>query len=73
MKIEIERKFLLKAIPEIAPEETIEIFQWYRKNSKGIWERARSCYSDKKGFILYTLLKRLSEKELMKKMKNYNI
>jgi len=58
MKLEIERKFLLKAIPDIKPEETIEIFQWYRKNSKGIWERVRSCYSDKKGFYFVHTIKR---------------
>jgi len=58
MKIEIERKFLLKSIPDLKPEETIEIFQWYRKNSKGIWERARSCYSDKIGFYFVHTIKR---------------
>ena len=35
MNIEIERKYLLKAIPKGEPIETIEIFQWYLKNSEG--------------------------------------
>jgi CYTH domain-containing protein len=58
MKIEIERKFLLKSIPEVKPDEVIEIFQWYRKNSKEIWERARSCYSDKNGFYFVHTIKK---------------
>jgi CYTH domain-containing protein len=58
MKIEIEKKFLLKAIPDLEPEEIIEIFQWYRKNSAGIWERARSCYSNKKGFYFVHTIKK---------------
>lgn len=55
--IEIERKFLLKSLPTIKSKETIEIQQWYRKNSKGIWERARACYSDKKGFYFIHTIK----------------
>lgn len=55
--IEIERKFLLKSLPTIKPKEKIEIQQWYRKNSKGIWERARACYSDKKGFYFIHTVK----------------
>lgn len=55
--IEIERKFLLKSLPTIKPKEKIEIQQWYRKNSKGIWERARACYSDKKGFYFIHTIK----------------
>lgn len=55
--IEIERKFLLKSLPTIKPREKIEIQQWYRKNSKGIWERARACYSDKKGFYFIHTIK----------------
>lgn len=61
MKIEIERKFLLKAIPEKQPSEIIEIFQWYCKNEQGVWERARSCYSDEKGFYFnHTIKKNIS-------------
>jgi CYTH domain-containing protein len=55
--IEIERKFLLKSLPTIKSKEKIEIQQWYRKNSKGIWERARACYSDKKGFYFIHTIK----------------
>ncbi len=61
MFIEIERKFLLKAIPDKQPSEIIEIFQWYCKNDQGIWERARSCYSDEKGFYFnHTIKKNIS-------------
>ena len=56
MNLEIEKKFLLKAIPDKKPIEKIEINQWYRKTSKGIWERARSCYSDKRGiYFIHTI------------------
>ena len=58
MNIEIERKFLLKAIPNKKPIETIEIFQWYLKNSEGIWERARSCYSNINGFYFTHTIKK---------------
>ena len=58
MNIEIERKFLLKSIPKGDPVETIDIFQWYLKNSEGIWERARSCYSDVKGFYFVHTVKK---------------
>lgn len=57
MNLEIEHKYLLKALPDKKPKESIEINQWYRKNSKGIWERARSCYSDKKGFYFIHTVK----------------
>ncbi len=61
MNLEIERKFLLKAIPDKEPDEIIEIFQWYLKNEEGIWERARSCYSDIKGFyFIHTIKKNIS-------------
>jgi CYTH domain-containing protein len=57
MNIEIERKFLLKSVPDKNPIEIIEINQWYRKTSKGLWERARSCYSNKKGFYFIHTVK----------------
>lgn len=47
--IEIERKFLLKSMPDINESEKIEINQWYMKNDSGIWERIRSSLSTKKG------------------------
>ena len=40
MKIEIERKFLLKSLPDAKPLEIIKVKQWYLKID-GIWERAR--------------------------------
>lgn len=46
MKLEIERKFLLKSMPDIKPTEVIKIEQYYLKNSSGIWERARSWSSN---------------------------
>ena len=49
MKLEIERKFLLKAMPDKAPSEIVKIDQWYWKNSKGVWERARSWNSNING------------------------
>ena len=36
MKLEIERKFLLKAMPNRDPKEVVKIDQWYWKNKKGI-------------------------------------
>lgn len=49
MKLEIERKFLMKAMPSIDPDEIVTIEQWYYKNRSGIWERARTWFSDKNG------------------------
>jgi CYTH domain-containing protein len=49
MKLEIERKFLLKAMPDKIPSEIVKIDQWYWKNSKGVWERARSWDSNING------------------------
>lgn len=45
MKLEIERKFLLKSLPDIKPEQIVEIEQFYFKNQSGVWERARSWFS----------------------------
>ncbi len=42
MKLEIERKFLLKSLPKIQPTQSINIDQYYFKNLSGIWERART-------------------------------
>lgn len=42
MKLEIERKFLLKSLPDREPKQIIKIDQWYWKNKRGIWERVRS-------------------------------
>jgi CYTH domain-containing protein len=62
MNIEIERKFLLKAIPEPEPIEKIQIDQWYFKNESGIWERARKCESDVKGIYYIHTIKKTLEK-----------
>ena len=72
--IEIERKFLLKSIPDRKPTEIIKIKQWYLKVD-GIWERARSMDSNKSGIKwVHTIKTRISdisnieeERELTKK------
>ena len=48
-KLEIERKFLLKAMPDKIADEVITIDQYYWKNKSNIWERARTYHSDKSG------------------------
>jgi CYTH domain-containing protein len=59
--IEIERKFLLKSIPDRKPTETIRIKQWYLKVD-GIWERARSMESSLFGKKwMHTIKTRISE------------
>jgi CYTH domain-containing protein len=59
--IEIERKFLLKSIPDVKPSETIKINQWYLKVD-GIWERARSMDSNVYGIKwVHTVKTRISE------------
>lgn len=52
MKLEIERKFLLKSLPGIKHSESIDIDQYYFKNSSGIWERART-WQTKNGELKY--------------------
>lgn len=49
MNLEIERKFILKALPTIEPDDRLSIDQYYWKNSGGIWERVRTYHSDKYG------------------------
>lgn len=49
MKLEIERKFLLKSLPDISPIDVIQIDQFYLKNKLGVWERARMCDSSTNG------------------------
>jgi CYTH domain-containing protein len=59
--IEIERKFLLKSIPDGKPSETIKIKQWYLKVD-GIWERARSMESNIYGIKwVHTIKTRISD------------
>ncbi len=62
MKIEIERKFLLKSVPDNNPDEIIKIQQWYLKNNGGIWERVRECNSSKNGlYYVHTIKKTVSK------------
>src|ERR1019366_892940 len=48
MHIEIERKFNLKSMPNVDPDEIVKIDQWYWKNN-GIWEGASTWFSDVDG------------------------
>jgi CYTH domain-containing protein len=62
MKLEIERKFLLKSLPKTDPKQKVEIDQYYLKNSSGIWERARTWNSsngDSK--FIHTIKKNVSK------------
>lgn len=62
MKLEIERKFLLKSIPEKLPDEKIQIEQWYCKNYHGTWERVRKCDSNTNGvYYVHTIKKTVSK------------
>lgn len=60
MKIEIERRFLLKSLPKEKPIEIIKIKQWYIKID-GIWERIRIEDSNINGRkIIHTIKTKLS-------------
>jgi CYTH domain-containing protein len=78
MGLEIERKFLLKSLPNREPVEKIDIFQWYLKNSDNVWERARCCYSDVRGsFFVHTIKKSIDvgvndEQEKLLSQQQYN-
>ena len=62
LNLEIERKFLLKSLPNIEADEIIKIDQYYLKNEEGIWERARTYHSDVNGdFWIHTVKKSLSK------------
>ena len=62
MKLEIERKFLLKAMPDIPPTEIVKIDQYYFKNLSGTWERARSWDSNINGkSYIHTVKKSVSK------------
>ena len=62
MKLEIERKFLLKAMPDTNPTEIVKIDQYYFKNKEGIWERARSWDSNINGKrYIHTVKKSVSK------------
>jgi CYTH domain-containing protein len=60
--IEIERKFLLKSLPDIEPVDKIKIWQYYYKNPEGIWERARQMdYKSKGKKFVHTIKTRISD------------
>jgi CYTH domain-containing protein len=56
-KVEIERKFLLKSMPQIESSEVVDIDQYYFKNN-GIWERARTWKSTKEEILYIHTIKR---------------
>jgi len=60
--IEIERKFLLKAMPDVLPTEIVKIDQFYFKNREGVWERVRQWDSNVNGKKwIHTIKKRISD------------
>jgi len=60
--IEIERKFLLKSLPDIEPVDKIKITQYYYKNPEGVWERARQMdYRTKGKKYVHTVKTRISD------------
>jgi CYTH domain-containing protein len=60
--IEIERKFLLKGLPDKKPTDIIKINQWYLKNDEGVWERIRSWDSNTNGKKwIHTIKTRISD------------
>jgi CYTH domain-containing protein len=62
MKLEIERKFLLKAMPDLPAAEVVQIDQYYFKNKEGVWERARSWDSNINGKrYIHTVKKSVSK------------
>ena len=62
MKLEIERKFLLKSLPNIKFDQAVKIDQYYFKNSSGIWERARTWDSSNGDFkFIHTIKKSVSK------------
>jgi CYTH domain-containing protein len=62
MNLEIERKFILKSLPNIKEDDILEIEQFYFKNKSGIWERARTYHSEKTGDkYVHTIKKSVSK------------
>lgn len=61
MKLEIERKFLLKSLPNKKEDDILSIDQYYLKRSN-IWERARTYHSDINGdSYIHTIKKTISK------------
>ncbi|CAG7580208.1 MAG: putative phosphatase [uncultured marine phage] len=50
--IEIERKIILKGVPDIEYDQVLNITQYYFKNEEGIWERFRRS-EDQNGEVTY--------------------
>jgi CYTH domain-containing protein len=44
--LEIERKFLVKDLPNRKPSCIVQIDQYYWKNPKGVWERVRTWHTN---------------------------
>mgnify|MGYP003418867282 FL=1 len=62
MKLEIERKFIVSSLPKKEPDNVFNIEQFYIKNEKGIWERARTYHSDTTGDLyIHTVKKSISK------------
>jgi CYTH domain-containing protein len=62
-KIEIERKFLLKALPNIVSKDSVKIDQYYMRNSSGVWERVRKWESNFGTKFIHTVKKNISKLE----------
>jgi len=61
MKLEIERKFLLKSLPNIRESEIIKIDQFYKRSGE-LWERVRLCESNVSGIsYVHTIKKNISK------------
>ena len=61
-KLEIERKLLVKSLPQIKEDYVYQIEQYYFKNTQGIWERGRTYHSDKTGdMYIHTVKKSISK------------
>ncbi len=62
MKLEIEKKFLLKALPDKKYDDKYLIDQYYWKNKSNIWERARTYHSEISGdSYIHTIKKSVSK------------
>lgn len=69
-KVEIERKFLLKSLPNIDPIDSIKIDQFYLKNDLGIWERVREWESRSGIRYIHTIKKSISKLENLEEEKD---
>lgn len=53
MTLEIERKFLLRQLPDISWDDILAVDQFYHKNPKNYWDRYRKLESKINGKIIY--------------------